>query len=88
MTAIPILSLVVAALAVFVGPIISRRVANRQLEANLDVANKQIIAPMRQGWINMLRDLLSEITSSALHYHVAGFEDRTDEDYQHLTHLE
>lgn len=43
---------------------------------------------MRQAWINNLRDLLSEITSSALHYYVAGFEDRTDQEYQHLTHLE
>lgn len=43
---------------------------------------------MRQAWINNLRDLLSEIASSALHYHVAGFEDRTDQEYQHLTLLE
>lgn len=78
MTLIPILSLVVAALAVFFGPIISWRTATRQLRANLEVSNKQIIAPMRQAWINNLRDLLSEITSNALHYHVAGFEERTD----------
>ena len=43
---------------------------------------------MRQAWINNLRELLSEITSSALHYHVAGFGERTDQEYQHLTHLE
>jgi len=85
---IPILSLVVAALAVFVGPIISWRVAKRQLTATLASANKQIIAPMRQAWINRLRELLSEIASSALHYNVAGFEDRTDEEYHHLTLLE
>jgi hypothetical protein len=66
----------------------SWRAATRQLRANLEVSNKQIIAPMRQAWINNLRDLLSEITSSALHYHVAGFEERTDQEYQHLTHLE
>jgi hypothetical protein len=30
---------------------------------------------MRQAWINALRDLLAELTSSALHYHVAGFEE-------------
>jgi hypothetical protein len=88
MTAIPILSLVVAALAVFVGPLISWRIAKRQLRANLEVSNKQIVGPMRQAWINSLRDLLAEVTSSALHYHVAGFEERTDEEYQHLTHLE
>jgi len=43
---------------------------------------------MRQAWINDLRDLLAEIISSALHYYVAGFENRKDEEYQRLTLLE
>src|SRR2546422_7939219 len=86
--AIPILSLVVAVLAVFIGPLISLRVAKRQIESSLEVANKQIVAPMRQAWINSLRDLLAELTSTALHYHVAGFEERTDEEYRRLTLLE
>jgi hypothetical protein len=86
--AIPILSLVVAALAVFVGPFVSWFVVKRQLASSLEVANKQIIAPMRQAWINNLRDLLAELTSSALHYHVAGFEERTDEEYRRVTLLE
>ena len=47
--AIPILSLIVAALAVFVGPFISWFVAKSQLASSLEIANKQIIAPMRQG---------------------------------------
>jgi hypothetical protein len=96
---IPVRSLVVAALAVFVGPFVSWFVtkrqltssgvlADRQLHASLSVGNKQIIAPMRQAWINTLRDLLAELTSSALHYHVAGFEERTDEEYRRLTLLE
>ena len=85
---IPLMSLVVAALAVLVGPLISWRIARRQLASSLEVANKQIIAPMRQAWINNLRDLLAELTSSALHYHVAGFEERTDEEYRRLTLLE
>ncbi|MBI3021317.1 MAG: hypothetical protein HYY59_04895 [Candidatus Omnitrophica bacterium] len=85
---IPVLSLVVAALAVFVGPLISWLIARRQLASSLEVSNKQIIAPMRQAWINNLRDLLAELTSSALHYHVAGYEDRTDKEYQRLTLLE
>lgn len=86
--AIPILSLIVAALAVFVGPLISWIVTKHQVNSSLEVANKQIIAPMRQVWINNLRDLLAELTSSALHYHGAGFDDRTDEEYQRLTFLE
>ena len=85
---IPVLSLIVAALAVFVGPIISWLVTKRQISSSLEVANKQIIAPMRQAWINNLRDLVAELTSNALHYHVAGFEERTDEEYRRLTLLE
>lgn len=96
---IPTLSLIVAALAVFVGPIISWNIAKRQIRASsklareqidssLLVSNKQIIAPMRQAWINNLRDLLAELSSSALHYYVSGFEDRTDEEYQRVTLLE
>jgi len=61
---IPILSLVVAALAVFVGPLVSWFVAKRQVGSSLALTdkqiraslgaatNKQIIAPMRQAWIN------------------------------------
>jgi hypothetical protein len=96
---IPILSLLVAVLAVFVGPAISLRIARRQIQASSELANnqirsameasnKQITAPMRQAWINSLRDLLAELTSSALHYYVAGFEERTDEEYQRLTFLQ
>ncbi|HEV2265463.1 MAG TPA: hypothetical protein VGR79_13150 [Stellaceae bacterium] len=87
-SAIPVLSLAVALLAVFVGPLISWYIAKRQIESSLAVANKQIVAPMRQAWINNLRDILAELTSSALHYYVAGFEDRTDAEYRTLTLLE
>jgi hypothetical protein len=83
-----ILSLIVAALAVFVGPFISLHVAKRQVRSSLDAANRQIIDPMRQAWINALRDLLSELCSSANHYFVAGFENRKDDEYQRLTLLE
>ncbi len=85
---IPILSLVVAALAVFVGPIISYLVAKRQIASALVTSHKQIIAPMRQAWINNLRDVLAELTSRAQHYYCAGFEEREDSEYQHLSLLE
>jgi len=85
---IPILSLIVALLAVFVGPLITLRIARQQTTTSLAVANKQIIAPMRQAWINRLRDLLAEFTSTSLHYFVAGYEDRTDAEYLRLTLLE
>ena len=32
--------------------------------------------------------LIAKILSRSLHYNVAGFEEREDEDYHHLTHLE
>ncbi len=37
---IPTLSLIVAALAVFVGPLISLRIAKRQMTSSAEVANK------------------------------------------------
>jgi len=85
---IALLSLLVALLAVFIGPLVSWLISKRQITSSLEVANKQIIAPMRQAWINSLRDLLSEISSSALHYYVTGFEERTDDEYRKLTLLE
>jgi hypothetical protein len=96
---IPTLSLIVAALAVFFGPIISWRIAKQQIGASSDLANaqinaalltsnKQIVAPMRQAWINDLRDLLAELSSNILHYYLAGFEDRTDKEYQRLALIE
>ena len=35
-----------------------------------------------------MRDVLSELTSSALHYYVSGFEERTEKEYQRVTLLE
>ena len=85
---IPVLSLIVAGLAVFAGPIISFIIAKRQIASSLATSHKQVIAPMRQAWINSLRDLLAELTSKTLYYYVAGFEERKDSECQHLTLLE
>ena len=85
---IPILSLITAILAVVVGPFISWKIAKRQIASSLKAANKQIVAPMRQAWINNLRDMIAEISSSALHYYQTGFEDREDSEYKRLTELE
>ena len=82
------LSLIVAVLAVVVGPYVSLTIARRQIRASLEVSNKKITAPMRQEWINKLRELLAELTSIAEHYYVVGFEDRTDEEFQRLTLLQ
>ena len=73
---IPILSLSVALLSVFFGPLISASVSKRAM-----------LSPMRQKWINDLRSLLSEISGSCLHYWQAGYEDRTDEEYKRISDL-
>lgn len=88
METVPVLSLIVAALAVFVGPVIGWIAGRQQMQASLAVANKQILAPMRQAWINQLRDNVAEFVSKTMHYYVAGFDDRTDAEYQKLELLE
>ncbi|MCQ8128358.1 hypothetical protein [Methylomonas rivi] len=73
---VPILSLLVALISVFFGPLISARTAKRAM-----------LGPMRQKWINDLRGLLSEISGSCLHYWQTGYEDRTEEEYKRITDL-
>ena len=98
-SAIPLASLVIAGLAVFVGPFVSWRVAKKQIEnaaelakyqmaASAEVAKKQMLGPMRQAWINELRALVAEIVSDCLHYFQAGYEDREDRDYQRIALIE
>lgn len=84
-SALPFLSLVIAMLAVVVGPIVSMRISKNQNANNLRIANKQIIAPIRQSWVNELRVLLADITGKCSHYWASGYEDRTDAEYQYIT---
>lgn len=84
---VPVLSLWVALLAVFVGPYISWKVANSQAKISLQIANKQITGPMRQAWINTLRDIVSDLLGKSAHYWAAGFEDREDEEFRYITEL-
>jgi hypothetical protein len=62
---VPLASLAIAALAVFVGPLVSLRVAKQQVQSSQRVAMKQVVAPMRQAWINALRDKVSAICAEA-----------------------
>ena len=78
-TWISILSLIVAVLAVVVAPWVSLTIAKRQMRTSLETADKHITAPMRQAWINKLRELLAEFTSRSMRYHVAGFEGESNE---------
>jgi hypothetical protein len=63
---------VVAALAVFVGPIVTLKIAREERRTSLVVANKQIVAPMRQVWINNLRDKVADVLSTASWYYMSG----------------
>ena len=73
------LALVVAALAVFVGPLVAWRVTKLQIQASFHAANKQTIGPMRRQWIESLLDLIAELSSEAQHLYVAGVDDDTEE---------
>ncbi|MBC8352752.1 MAG: hypothetical protein H8E66_12225 [Planctomycetes bacterium] len=73
---IPIGSLIIAALALIVGPYVSWHVAKHQADTSLRVANKQIISPIRHTWIDTLRNRVAEIISEAHWYYVAGEEDQ------------
>lgn len=86
-TTISILSLVVAGLVVFVGPIISLIIAKRQIASSFRATQKQIISPIRQAWINELRIIISELSAKSAHYWAAGYEDREDLEYYRITEL-
>ncbi|MFT5084840.1 MAG: hypothetical protein ACI9Y1_002896 [Lentisphaeria bacterium] len=85
MQILPVLALIVAGLAVFFGPLISYRATKKQIEASLRVSNKQVVAPIRQKWINELRILMADIIGKCTYYRAAGSEDRSDIEYQHIT---
>jgi hypothetical protein len=53
----------------FIAPLISWHIAKRQIESPANVANTQITAPVRQEWINDLREPVA-----ALHDFTAGHE--------------
>ncbi|WP_404973097.1 hypothetical protein [Vibrio campbellii] len=71
-TYMPLLSLIVAFLAVIVGPIVSWKVARLQSDNAIKLANKQVIAPIRQAWIDKLRSLLSEYSSVCFSHYITG----------------
>lgn len=76
---LPVISLLVAALAIFLGPAVSWLVARNQVRSSLKAANKQILAPMRQQWIEDLRNLIAELTSEAHYLYIAAADEDPDE---------
>ena len=85
---ISILSLIVALLAVIVGPLVSSLITRRTLDSAERASVRQVIAPMRQAWINDLRSRLAELSATTLHYFLAGYEERTDAEYRRVAQVE
>jgi hypothetical protein len=83
-----ILSLSVALLAVVASPLVSWIITRRTLESSERVAVRQVLAPMRQAWINTLRERFAELSAKTLHYLVSGYADRSDDEYARVRQLE
>ena len=55
---------IVALLAIIVGPYVSLRIAKKQMETSSILNKQQIISPMRQAWIDSIRQKTSEYLNS------------------------
>jgi hypothetical protein len=78
----------IAALAVVVGPLISLYIAKNQSNTSLQLSKQQLLGPMRQAWINELRELVVEITSNCLHYWQTGtYQDLENDEYKRITYI-
>jgi hypothetical protein len=62
---LPIVASATALIAVFVGPLIFFLIAKRQTAITMTVAYRSVVSPMRQKWIDGLRDRVSEFMSIA-----------------------
>jgi hypothetical protein len=71
-TEIAVLSLIVALLSVILAPLVSLAIARRSNEHAMRVARKNLVSPMRQKWIDSVRDAVAEVTSQVWYYYVAG----------------
>ena len=86
---ISVISLMIAALAVVVGPLVSLYISKNQSKATLQLAKQQLLGPMRQAWINELRELVVEVTSNCLHYWSTGtYEDLENDEYKRIIHIQ
>ena len=65
LTWLPVLSLLITLAAVIVGPAVAYLVGRRQARVQLAIAYRNVISPMRQKWINDLRERLAEFISVA-----------------------
>ena len=63
LSVVALLSLGVSIMAIFFGNKRSLKIAEMQIESSTKLANKQLISPMRQIWIDNLRSRMSEFLS-------------------------
>ena len=85
---VSIASLTIAAIAIFFGPLISIIITNKTLKLNSKIASKSLISPIRQQWIDNLRNTIIELLAKSHHYCVSGTEDREDGEYYRIIELE
>lgn len=71
---LPVLSMGIALAAVIVGPVIAYLVAKRQIVAQTAIAYRSVIAPMRQKWINDLRERIAEFIGEAAWIYMVHFQ--------------
>lgn len=62
------MSALTALASAVIGPIVTIRSTQRQLEVQSLLVSKQIVAPLREAWISSLREKLAEISSIAWDY--------------------
>jgi hypothetical protein len=63
-----LLSLVVAALAVFIRLLISSKIATKKLAGTIKISNKHTTSPIRQSWINELRQILVKLITNCTYF--------------------
>ena len=81
----PLLPFFLAGLTVLISTGGALYIATLHIRALAEVADKQITAPMRQAWINQLRELLAELTADTVISRVAGgVGKRSEEDTRRL----
>jgi hypothetical protein len=95
---IAVFSLFIAFLAVFVSPLINsivvskqiksaERASNRQIQTTVKITNREIVAPLRQQWIDNLRGILAEFFSLADLYHFLNEEKNHPQEFFRMTEL-
>ena len=77
-----------AEVIIFFGPLISIIITKRTLKLNSIIASKNLISPIRQKWIDDLRNTIVELLAKSHHYCISGTEDREDEEYYRIIELE